>query len=50
MPLVIRFVDEKSAICEDFTGFIHCEEGISGETISKKILSGVQWLSLDMHL
>ena len=50
MPLVIRFVDKSSTIREVFTGFIHCDEGVSGDSISKEILSRVKSLALDMHL
>ena len=49
MALVIRFVDSKSEIREVFVGFFECNEGISGEAISKKILEGVEKLSLDMR-
>ena len=48
MPLVIRYVNSKSEICEVFTGFIECDEGVSGQAIADKILLGVQNVSLDM--
>ena len=50
MPLVVRYVNSKSEICEVFTGFIACDTGVSGEAISEKVLLGVQNLSLDMDL
>lgn len=37
MPLVVRYVNTNSEICETFTGFIACDEGVSGEAISKKV-------------
>ena len=48
MPLFIRFIDENSAIREAFLEFVHCDEGLSGEAISKEILNGIEDLSLDM--
>ena len=48
MPLVIRYVNSDSEICEAFTGFIACDEGVSGEAISEKVLQGVEDLSLNM--
>ena len=50
MPLVIRYVNTSSEICEAFMGFIQCDEGVSGEAISEKIVQGTEKLSLDMSL
>ena len=43
-------MNSKSEICEIFTGFIPCNEGVSGEVISEKLLLSVENLSLDMSL
>ena len=48
MPLVIRYVNSDSEICEAFTGFIACDKGVSGEAISEKVLQKVVVLSLNM--
>ena len=48
MPLVIRFVDHSSIIREEFLGFVKCDEGMTGEAISKKILGGIREYGLDM--
>ena len=50
MPLVLRFVDDKSEIREAFMGFVRCDEGLTGEAISMKILDSVNKISLDMNL
>ena len=50
MSLVIRFVDENSAIRETFLSFLQCDDGLTGEAISKQIVNGVENLSIDMHL
>ena len=48
LSLVVRFVDVISIICEDFVDFIECDEGITGEQLSVKILNGVTSLGLDL--
>jgi len=50
MSVVVRFVDESNQIREEFMGFVTCEEGTDGETLSNAILKLVQndWgLSMD---
>ena len=49
LPLVIRFVDASSEIREAFLGFISCDEGLTGAAIAKKIMEGVENLSLNMN-
>jgi len=49
LPLVIRFVDAGSEICEAFLGFISCDEGLTGAAIAKNITEGVENLSLNMN-
>ena len=46
--LVIRFVDDKSNIREEFLEFIHCEDGPSGKTISDVILHQLVQLDIDI--
>ena len=48
MPLVIRYVNSDFEICEAFTGFIACDESVSGEAISEKVLQRVEDLSLNI--
>ena len=50
MPLVLRFIDDKSEIREAFMGFLRCDEGLTGEAISMKILDRVDKISLDINL
>ena len=49
IPIVIRFVDDSSVIRETFLGFSECNEGMSGEAISKEILETVADFGLDMN-
>ena len=46
LPLVLRFVDKENIIREEFMGFHECLEGVSGEAISKLLLSPVEALGL----
>lgn len=39
MPIVVRFVDSKSAIQEEFLGFAVCNEGPSGRALAQVILA-----------
>eukprot|EP00794_Sanderia_malayensis_P010544 gene10544-11661_t len=50
MPIVLRYVDRESQIRDSFVGFFPCNEGITGEAISNKILDGIAKLSLDMNV
>ena len=50
MSLVIRFVNDNSEINEVFLSFLHCDDGLSGEAISKKIVQAVQHFSIGMNL
>ena len=47
MPIVLRFVDMASNICEEFVGFALCDEGTSGACLSAVILSFLEKLGLD---
>ena len=38
ISVVLRFVDQSSLVCEEFLGFVVCDEGLKGEAITKKIL------------
>ena len=46
MSLVLRFVDDKMDIREEFIAFLHCKWGLSGAQMSKLILSHLQELNL----
>ena len=48
LSLVVCFVDVVGIIREDFVDFIECDEGITGEQLSVKILNGVTSLGLDL--
>ena len=50
MPIVLRFFDSNSEIREAFMGFVECDEGVTGEAVSTKILESVEKLFLDMRL
>ena len=38
LSLVVRFVDHKSNIREEFLGFLHCKDGTSGEALANLIM------------
>ena len=45
LSLVIRFLDQKSIIREEFLGFLHCKEGTSGEALANLITDQLKELS-----
>ena len=49
LSLVIRFVDEYSNIREEFLGFLYCEDGTSGKTISDFILREMSKLEINVN-
>ena len=50
MPIVIRYVTEFSEIQEKFLGFVRCNEGLSVEATSRKILEILKNLVLDINM
>ena len=48
LSLVLRFLDESCSIREEFVGFVHLKDGLSGKAISDAILSKVSDLGLDI--
>jgi hypothetical protein len=47
LSLVLRFVDsECSSIREEFVGFVHCTDGITGQALATAILSEIEALGL----
>lgn len=48
MALVIRYLGENFEIKENFIGFFDCNKGLSGEQLSKVVLSAVQKTGLSM--
>ena len=42
MSLVVRFVDCDKNIREEFLGFVQCDSGTDGETLTHTILQKVQ--------
>ena len=49
MSLVLRYVDEKNNIREDFVQFIHCDEGLSGSDLSEVLLKKISFFGLDIN-
>ena len=49
MPLVLRFVDTKGHIREEFIKFIYLANGTTGENIAEAIKSEIRVLGLDMR-
>ena len=49
MPLVLRFVDTKGHIREEFIKFIYLANGTTGENIAEAIKSEIRILGLDMR-
>ena len=50
MVLVIRFVDSRREIWEEFLRCLHCDAGTSGEAISNQILSLVCYAMTSRYL
>ena len=48
MPIVLRFVDKNSTIRGKFVEFVHCKDGISGESIAGYITETLERYSLEM--
>ena len=48
MSLFIRFIDKDFSITEDFIGFLHCSEGLSGKALSSIILKKLVEVNLDI--
>ena len=48
MSLVLRFVDTKLNIREEFIAFLHCKWGLSGAQLAKLILEHVNELTLSI--
>ena len=48
MSFVVRFVDEKSVIREEFLGFLECGDGTTGIALSNLILEELKKLDLDI--
>ena len=49
LSLVLRFVDENLNIREDFVGYVHCVEGLSGEKLASVILKTLSQLNLNIN-
>ena len=45
LSLVIRFVDQKSIIREEFLGFLHCKDGTSGEALANLVMDQLKELN-----
>ena len=48
LSLVLRFVAENNEIREEFICFLHCDSGLSGESLAKLIMDKTHELSLSM--
>ena len=48
MALVLRFVDINQKIREEFIKFMHCDSGLSGESLANLILTEIEKLGLSM--
>ena len=48
MSLVLRFVDDKMNIREDFIRYIHCSDGLSGNKLALVITNTLSELTLDL--
>ena len=48
LSLVLRFVDGEGKIREEFIGFIHCNEGTSGQAIADNIFHKLDELGIDI--
>ena len=50
MSLVLRFVDKKFDVREEFLGFLHCKSGLSGKALSERLLGAISELKLDINI
>ena len=50
LSLVLRFVDQRGQIREEFMEFVSCKDGVTGETLSEGIMLKLQTYGLDLHL
>ena len=48
IPIILCFVDNNSTIREEFVEFVHCKDGISGESIAGYITEALERYSLEM--
>ena len=48
LSFVLRYVNSDNEIQEDFLGFVHLGEGLSGEALSESILKKIESLGLDI--
>ena len=42
MSLVVRFVDKDMNIREEFLGFVQCDSGTDGDTLSRTVLQKIE--------
>ena len=48
LSFVLRYVDKSNNIRENFLGFVHLGEGLSGEALSRAVLAKMDSLGLDI--
>ena len=48
LALVIRYIDRQNDVTERFLGFVHCDEGLSGDDLTKKIIEAVKTIGLPL--
>ena len=49
LSFVLRYVDDSNNIQENFLGFVHLGEGLSGEALSKAVLAKIDSLGLNIE-
>ena len=49
MPLILLYIDSDNEIQERFMKYIHCNTGLSGEALSKKILKTLNELCVPIE-
>ena len=48
MRVVIRYVDKDGAVQESFMEYMHCDNGISGEAITEKLIGSITNIGLEV--
>ena len=48
MPLVIRFIDERNEVREEFITFILCDKGLTGAALKDKIIENIKDVEMDI--
>ena len=49
MPIVLSFLDINRTIREEFVDFVHCDFGMTGKPLAKRIIGKLKYCGLDLE-